>query len=147
MGIVFVTGEVRMDLDAIGEVTVGVDRIDAPYLGTWHFRYSDSWPAVRDHLFLFDNWHLFNYLLAAVLSCRIYTITRRQTMPWQRGADTWVVAALFSFFFLFFWTGAALWATQATSVNRVLLHFVPALTFWMMTIFVQAKEPMCAPRK
>ena len=40
-------------------------------------------------------------------------------------------------FVLFFLTDAQRWAEQYTSINRVFMHFVPALLFWMMAVWVK----------
>jgi len=43
-------------------------------------------------------------------------------------------------FVLFFLTDAQHWAEQYTSINRVFLQVIPALLFWVMTVFVPPDE-------
>jgi hypothetical protein len=42
-------------------------------------------------------------------------------------------------FVLFFFTEAYLWALQYTSINRVFLHFAPALLFWALTVIARQR--------
>jgi hypothetical protein len=43
-------------------------------------------------------------------------------------------SGLLMLFVLFFLTEAYLWAVEYTSINRVFLHFAPALLFWALTV-------------
>jgi hypothetical protein len=46
-----------------------------------------------------------------------------------------VLGAIAAFYVLFFWTPAAEWVRLGTSGNRIMLHFAPALVFWLMTLW------------
>jgi hypothetical protein len=45
-------------------------------------------------------------------------------------------------FVLFFFTDAARWAEDLTSLNRLLLHLVPLLVYWLVLLLVPVRPPV-----
>jgi hypothetical protein len=129
-----------LTLPLLGELTLAPDRIDIPGLGNFELAYRGDWQPIWRHLFVLSSWHLFALLLLLALTLAIYQVLRGGlTESWQRAGLAWVLAALLAFYLLFFWTAAAAWAAKGTSINRILLQFIPALLFWMLTLWVKLK--------
>lgn len=131
-------GGIGFNLPGMGNVWLGPDRILLPGLGEFNFAYHDVWEPVLRHTFLYSNWHLLPYLVILALCTAAWQIWQQPDLRWQRAGLTWALASLGAIQVLFFWTSAYLWAVQATSINRVMLHFAPALVFWMMTVWLEA---------
>ena len=127
----FAAGGVTFTVAGWGEVRLTPEVIQLPLLGRFELQYHDIGGPVARNLLLLGNWHLFGYLLVAVLLVALPPVL---TAPWRLAG--WVLASsgLLVLFLLFFFTEAYHWAQQYTSVNRVFLHFVPALLFWILTV-------------
>jgi hypothetical protein len=117
-----------------------------PYLSSAHFGLQGDWQPLLRHLFLRSNWHLFGFLLAAALGVAVTLQLTGQRSAWSRVALVWVLGALAALYLLFFWTDAAQWALSGTSINRIVLQFAPALTFWMMATWLQLYSVTDRPR-
>ena len=128
----WMAGGVAVSLPGWGEVRVTPAVIQLPALGRFELHYHDVWGPVTRNLFLLGNWHLFGYLLLAAL---LWGLPRAAAEPWRLAGMMVTVSGLLALFVLFFFTDAHHWARQYTSINRVLLQLVPALLFWMLTVF------------
>lgn len=129
-------GGLGIEVPAFGSVWLGFDRITIPGLPSFTYEYQDVWEAVLRHTLVYSNWHLFPYLLVLALIAGTLKALRIGSSGWQRAGLAWVLASLGAVYLLFFWTEASQWAVQATSFNRILLQFAPALIFWMMVVWL-----------
>ncbi|EGV19362.1 hypothetical protein [Thiocapsa marina] len=132
----WMSGGIVFEIPWVGQVSLRPDRIELPHIGRFDLAPAEASEPVLRHLFIYDNWHLLFYLLALTLGWGTAHAMRRPTDPAFRAGLAWVVASLLGFYILFFWTDAALWAIQATSTNRIVLHFAPAFVFWTMTVWM-----------
>lgn len=89
------------------------------------------WAPVARNLLILGNWHLLGYLLLIAL---LAGLPRAVAEPWRLAGMMVTGSGLLMLFVLFFLTEAYLWAVEYTSINRVFLHFAPALLFWSMTV-------------
>lgn len=117
-------------------------------LGITNFRlvYWNSWQAVVESLLILDNWHLLGYLLLMAILGSVRLLAYKPALSGEVGShrsrrDLWattvfILSLAVAFFGLFFLTEAGRWAEDFTSINRIILHFVPALLFWALTVFV-----------
>ncbi|RKT44473.1 hypothetical protein [Thiocapsa rosea] len=142
--LLWTTGGVSVDLPGLGQIWLGLERIELPYLGRFDLAYHGVWAPVLKHFFLYDNWHLLGYLTVLAVLWTLPRATRQDTQPWERAGIVWALASLIGLYILFFWTDAYLWAVQGTSINRVFMHFMPALVFWMMTVWVATRQTSAA---
>jgi hypothetical protein len=115
-----------------------------PMIGEFAFTAGGEWRWVLLQGFVFGNWHLFGYLLIALIAVSVVELIGGRAEAWLRSGITWICGALLGFYVLFFWTAAAEWAIDGTSLNRILLQFAPAILFLGMAMWtsrISAKEP------
>ena len=127
----FTSGGVAFTVAGWGEVHLTPDVIQLPSLGRFDLHYHDIWEPVARNLLILGNWHLFGYLLLAAL---LFGLPRAVAEPWRLAGMVVTTSGLLMLFVLFFFTDAYLWAMHYTSINRVFLHFAPALLFWALTV-------------
>lgn len=141
------SGGIHFEIPFMGLAQLGPDRIELPYLGQFNLSALQSWEPMLRHFLLYGNWHLLPYLLVIAVFLSAFKLTSSRSEAWQRAGLTWVLSCLFAFYALFAWTHAAAWASDSTSINRVFLHFVPGLIFWLMTVWMsaQTREAVSAP--
>ncbi|MEA1052532.1 hypothetical protein U5801_22380 [Lamprobacter modestohalophilus] len=125
---------------ALGAVLLALVATDLeqvlPMLNGFTLEYQGAWRPIWEHLFVRSSWHLFAMLMLLTLTLAIVQELLGITpQPQYRSALAWVLAVLTGFYILFFWTVAAQWAAMGTSINRVLIQFVPAFIFWMYITF------------
>jgi len=82
---------------------------------------------LAQHLFIMDNWHLFWYAAIAVIALRL----RRLFAPEQVAMTVTMISALGFIFIVYFFSSAAGGVEDESLVNRLLLHMVPALAFYL----------------
>lgn len=120
-----------------------------PFIGDFEFSYHSVWRELTNHIFIYGNWHFFPYLFLMAFSVSIITIGKSQLPTWQILSLTWFSLISVALYILFFWTQAYNWVIQGTIVNRLFLHFIPALVFWTMCAFLEVKKyllPMTEPK-
>ncbi len=89
-----------------------------------------------EHFFQMDNWHLLWYLTLAVGALRWRAIFSTAMAPL-----TVTMLGAFAFVFVvFFYSSAAFGVADETLVNRLPLHMVPALAFYLAVLWRQAPE-------
>lgn len=128
-GVAFTTG--------LGEFQLKPNLIQIPYLGRFNLGYRGVWEPVLKNFFVLANWHLFWYLALAAV---VMAVPGLRAERWRRVAAVFIGSCLSMLFMLFFFTDAQYWAKEYTSINRVFLEFVPALLFWMLTVFVPSRR-------
>lgn len=126
-------GGVAFSLPGLGEFRLTPQLFQAPYLGQFRLGYRGTWEPVLKNFFALANWHLLWYL---ALAAAVTAVPGIRAERWRRVMAVFVASCLLLLFVLFFLTDAQRWAEQYTSINRVFLHFVPALLFWIVTVFV-----------
>ena len=101
------------------------------------FTFTPVWSPILVNLAIFDNWHLFFYMLAAAL----FLSLPRLFAPAYRAMTVLVCAAWAFLLMVFFFTQASQWVATSMLVNRALLHLVPMLMFYMMVLFWENFNP------
>jgi hypothetical protein len=127
----FMAGGVVFTVAGWGEVRLTPEVIQLPALGRFELHYHAIWEPVARNLLILANWHLLGYLLLAAL---LVGLPRALAEPWRLAGMVVTGSGLLMLFVLFFLTEAYLWAVEYTSINRVFLHFAPALLFWALTV-------------
>lgn len=131
-------GGVVFTVSGLGEFRLTPELIQVPYLGRFALGYRGSWNPVLKNFFVLASWHLFWYLALVAIVAAVPGMWRER---WRRIMAVFIGSCLLMLFVLFFMTDAQRWAEQYTSINRVFLQFVPALLFWVLTVFVTPQQP------
>ena len=135
----FSAGGWSASIPGLGDLQITTSLIKIPGLGEFPLVYWNSWQAIVDSGFVLDNWHLLFYLVPIVFLLALWQI-RHAERPDLPTTTLLVTLLLLAFFILFFFTAAGQWAKDFTSLNRIMLHFVPAILFWMLTVFVPPRQ-------
>lgn len=115
-----------------------------PVFGGFKLQYQGQWQPVWEHLFQRSSWHLFWFLFVVTLIVEVIQELRGFRVEAQyRAGLAWVLATVAALYLLFFWTEAAEWAAYGTSINRVVIHFVPAIVFWMLVVWLTICDDAC----
>jgi hypothetical protein len=93
-------------------------------------------PSLRDHLLVFDNWHLGWYAVAAIAAWRWRALLSPRIAP----MTFTMLAGLALIVVVYFFTPAALGVANETLVNRMPLHFAPAAAFYALVLVVEGRE-------
>ena len=93
-----------------------------------------------EHFFEMDNWHLFWYLAPLAIALRWRALFSAAMAPM-----TVTMLGAFGFVLVvFFYSDAALGVSDETLVNRLPLHLVPALAFYLVLLWRQAPESVAS---
>lgn len=125
------TGGGVIDVPGIGETGFKNDNLYLGPLGHYSLQFTDISTPLYQALFQYHSWHLFWYWIIATLFLSI--LPPRQTEKRLFVILLGLVAA--AFFVIFSLSDAARWAQNQTSLNRLLLHFVPALLYAAFTVW------------
>lgn len=93
-------------------------------------------PALRDHLFVFDNWHLGAYAFVAIVAWRWRILLAPRVAP----MTVTVLAGLGFIVVVYFFTTAAWGVLNETLVNRMPLHLAPAIAFYALVLVVEGRD-------
>ncbi len=138
------TGGIDWDIPVLGRLQLSSELIQLPHIGVIKLTRESPWEPLLRHTFLYSQWHLLPYLIVLALFAAGVKFWRGGTAAWFQAGLLWTLTALAALYVLFFWTEAYLWAVKATSLNRVILHFVPAFTFWLLTVWLEWTQPPTA---
>ena len=131
-------GGVAFDVPRLGHFVIRPDLIQVPYLGRFALGYHPgTWGSVWKNFFVLANWHLFWYL---VLISLVFAVLKARGARWRRVMAVFIGSCALMLFVLFFCTDAQHWAAQYTSINRVFMHFVPELLFWVFTVWIPVRS-------
>ncbi|ABA57267.1 hypothetical protein [Nitrosococcus oceani] len=136
LAIWYVSGGIR-----IGEFQLTPEVIQIPSLGHFEISLQGGWEPFQQNLLVLDNWHLLWYLAIPAMALSIpLMIARRQRLI----GLTFIGSGLVVIFGTFFLTDNAAWAESYTSINRILLHWVPLLLFYVLVLL---QACMLEPRR
>jgi len=131
LGALFIFGIGSVELPIMGKLGIEGDRLFLSYLGTYTLTYYPVWEAHFVSFFVMGTWNLLWLLVLSGLVLVIIPPFGRE----KRIAALFFLAVLASHFFIFFLTDQGRWAEQFTAINRLPLHFAPALIFAVATVW------------
>lgn len=108
----------------LGWVRVSWGSVEIPGVATYALTWHPVGREMLDSLFALPNWHLLWYAFPLLLVLRGRLLLQDRA---ARLLGLLVLLQLVFLFGLFFLTGAAAWAKDFTSANRLILHVVPTL--------------------
>jgi hypothetical protein len=103
---------------------------------TLRTEFSNVWRPLSEHFFEMDNWHLLWYLALVVIALRWRALFSTAMAP----MTVTILGALAFVFVVFFYSNAAWGVADETLVNRLPLHMVPALAFYLALLWRQMPE-------
>ncbi|HEY2863539.1 MAG TPA: hypothetical protein VGK37_07955 [Casimicrobiaceae bacterium] len=98
---------------------------------TLRTQFSNVSRPLFEHLFVMDNWHLLWYVTLAVIALR----WRAMLSPAMAPMTILMLGAFAFVFVVFFYSSAAFGVIDETLVNRLPLHMVPALAFYLAMLW------------
>jgi len=138
IGTLYFTTGIDFTLPFGAHIALNPQQIRLPgYVGDG-FHFYPVWEPFLRHLFLRPNWHLFWYAVPVMLllATPFAPRDRRLAVPLTLG-----VTGLLFLFLVFFFTGRySAEAINAVTINRAILHLVPALTFVGALILLRLRD-------
>lgn len=128
-------------LPGVGTLRWGWGQIEVGVYGTMALTWRPVADEVFQSLYLLPNWSLLWYVLPLVL------LTRWRAVAGNAAAvlGWWLLFGYGFLFLLFFFTDAAAWAENLTSLNRVLMQIVPLSVFWLSVLWARGAGLRTAP--
>jgi hypothetical protein len=111
--------------------------IQIPSLGRFELALHFIWEPFYRNLFVMSNWNLLWYLVVAAL---ILAAARVRLHREFFVYTVFILSGLGVVFVTFFLTSNAAWAERYTSINRILLHLVPLLLFYVLLLLKPRTE-------
>ena len=134
VGLAYVAAPIDTQLPLVGRLVIRADLIQIPGLGSLPLAYHAVAIPLLRHLFAMGNWHLLWPLVTVVLIAGVF---RLRHDPLLVAAYLAVGSGAAFLGCMFFFTQLGVWAEQATTLNRLVLHAVPA-TLFVTLITVEA---------
>jgi hypothetical protein len=124
-GALFVSIGVHLPLPGVGWISLRWGEASVPFLGSIALSWRPVTATVLGSMFLLPNWSLLWFLVLPGLLLG----WRRLRQPANGLLLAFLAGAMAFHVVLFFFTPASAWAEDLTSLNRLLLHVVPAWVF------------------
>jgi len=121
----FALGITTIQIPLIGTLGYSGGQFIIPFIGGVSIEVHDIWQPYLKNFFTLGNWNL---LWVLVLACLMLSIQSRRH-PLQRASLVFIGLFLATQLFIFGFTKQGLWAANFTSINRLPIHFIPALLF------------------
>jgi hypothetical protein len=98
-------------------------------------RFEDVSLPLAQHMFVMDNWHLLWYAAIAVVALRWRVLLREDFAP----MTVTMLGGCAFVFVVFFYSSASGGVDDESLVNRLLLHLVPALAFYLSLLLLKPR--------
>ncbi len=126
----WVLGVTYLDLPLLGRLGISEGQLHLPLLGTYSLQSFDLWDDYRDNFLFSGTWHLlWPFLLISMIGLLFLP-----TGPLRRSVAAFYLVLLAAQLFIFQGTQSGQWAEDWTAINRLPLHFVPALVFSLLAV-------------
>jgi len=123
-----------LDIPFIGRLGVVDGRLAIPLIGSFRLEAHDVTRPYWDNFFRMGNWNLFWLAVAGSLVVGFLSLRRSAGRRARRTALSLILVFLAVQWFIFGFTDQGLWASKYTAINRLPVHFVPALLFAVLMI-------------
>lgn len=127
----FVSGGFSIDLPWLGSLHLTPELIQIPYLGRSEIEFNSDWDPFIQNFFVLANWHLLWYLAIFIMLISLPKIITNKLLF---SYTILILTGFILLFMLFFMTEAQLWAKYYTSINRLYLHMIPVLVFYLLIL-------------
>lgn len=124
----------QLDLPFIGRLGVVDGRLVIPFIGSFRLEMHDVFGVYWDNFFRMGSWNLLWLAVAGSLLTGFMYLKRSPGHRARRTALSLILVFLAVQWFIFGFTDQGLWAAKYTAINRLPIHFVPALLFAVLMI-------------
>lgn len=118
----------HIEVPLMGTLGVVNNRLEIPFIGSFALEIHNVWRVYLDNFFMLGSWNLLWLLVAASMLIAV-SGRKRSASPVRRAGLAFVFVFLACQLFIFGFTDQGIWADTYTAINRLPLHFVPALIF------------------
>jgi hypothetical protein len=127
-------GITHVDIPAIGQLGVVDGRLAIPFIGSFTLEVHDIHQVYWDNFIKMGSWNLIWVAVAASLLLGFKSPNAVTGYRARRAALSFILIFLATQLFIFGFTDQGLWADTYTAINRLPLHFIPALLFAVIVI-------------
>ena len=126
-------GYKHIELPLLGPLGVVSDRLEIPFVGSFALEVHNVWRVYWENFFTMGSWNLLWLLVGTALLLAMVG-KKPFAAPEYRIGFIFILIFLATQLFIFGFTDQGAWADTYTAVNRLPLHFVPALIFAALVI-------------
>jgi len=130
----FALGVTHIELPLIGNLGFVNGRLAIPFIGSFTLEVHNVQHVYWDNFINMGSWNLFWALVAASLLLGFRSPNAISGYRARRAALSFILIFLATQLFIFGFTDQGLWADTYTAINRLPLHFIPALLFAVVVI-------------
>ena len=132
--IVFALGFTHIDIPVIGKLGMVDGRLAIPFIGNFTLELHNIQHVYWDNFINMGSWNLLWVFVAASLLLGFKSPNVVSGYRARRTALSFILIFMATQLFIFGFTDQGLWADTYTAINRLPLHFIPALLFAVVVI-------------
>jgi hypothetical protein len=130
----FTLGYTYVDIPLTGKLGFVEGRLAIPLIGSFRLEAHNVWRAYWDNFIAMGSWNLLWVAVAGSLLLGFRSPNLSSGYRTRRTALSFILVFMTTQLFIFGFTDQGLWADTFTAINRLPLHFVPALLFAVIII-------------
>ena len=130
----FALGITHIKLPLMGALGIVENRLVIPYIGSFALETHNVLQVYWDNFIEMGSWNLVWLALTACLLIGIKSRNVTSGYLSRRAALSFILIFLATQIFIFGFTDQGLWADTYTAINRLPLHFIPAIIFAIVVI-------------
>lgn len=130
----FALDHTHIDIPLIGGLGLVDNRLSIPFIGSFKLEAHNVWQVYWENFINMGSWNLLWLAVAGSLLLGFRSPNHLSGYRTRRTALSFILVFLFTQIFIFGFTDQSLWADTYTAINRLPLHFVPALLFAVIAI-------------
>jgi len=130
----FAFGATHVSVPLLGTIGLVDGRLVIPFIGNFALELHNIWYVYLTNFFAMGSWNLFWVLVLAAVAVSVRSNVNPTGTQVQRIGLSFICIFLATQVFIFGLTDQGLWADTFTAINRLPLHFVPALLFAALII-------------
>jgi len=130
----FTLGITHIEIPLIGNLGLVNDRLAIPFIGNFALEAHAVQQVYWENFIIMGSWNLLWVLVAASFMLGFKSPNQLTGYRARRTALSFILVFLATQIFIFGFTDQGMWADTYTAVNRLPLHFIPALLFAVVVI-------------
>lgn len=138
-----VAGGVHLDLPGDKVFMLTSKAIEIPYFGHYDFEYHEVGNYFISNILIRDSWHLLGWLLFFVIPVLVFSALSR---PYLLGPVVTIGLSIVFISVLFFYTDFYEWAIDSTTINRAIMHVLPALYYVSIAALASFTDSIYLPK-